>query len=103
MKVTIKRTIELTASERNGNLYVHMHVYAEKDIVPRWSRTFQLYRITAERIMNIFYEFYLYMPMILCSRDKLEDCKHQMSKWLRNYKGKHCINGIANWKYKLEF
>lgn len=99
----MKRTIELTASEINNNLYVHMYVYAEKDIVPRWSRTFQLYKITAERIMNIFYEYYLYVPMLLCSRNKLEDCKQWMNKWLRNYKRKHCINGIANWKYELEF
>ena len=35
MKTTMKRTIELTASEINGNLYVHMHVYAEKELVPR--------------------------------------------------------------------
>lgn len=102
MKATIKRTIELTASERSGNLYVHMHVYAEKDIVPRWSRTFQLYRITAERIMNIYYEYYLYLPLLLCSRGMLEDCKQQMSKWLINYKRRHNINGVANWKYELE-
>lgn len=99
----MKRTIKLTASERSNNLYVHMHVYAEKAIVPVWSITFQLYRVTAERIMNIFYEHYLYTPMLLCSRDKLEDCKQWMSKWLTNYKRRHSIEGIANWKYELEF
>lgn len=99
----MKHVIELTASEINGRLYVHMHVYAEKDIVPRWSRTFQLYKITAEHIMNIYYEFYLYVPLLLCSRDKLEDCKRWMSKWLRDYKKRHDINGIANWRYELEY
>lgn len=99
----MKRTIELTGSEINDKLYVHMYVYAEKNITPTWSRTFQLYKITAERIMNILYEYYLYVPLLLCSRDKLEDCKQWMSKWLANYKRRHSIEGIANWKYELEF
>lgn len=99
----MKRTIELAASEINGNLYVHMYIYAGKDIVPRLSRIFQLYKITAERIMNIYYEYYLYVPLLLCSRDKLEDCKQWMNKWLRNYKKRHNINGITNWKYELEY
>lgn len=99
----MKSTIELKASEINGRLYVHMNVYAEKDLVPRWSRTFQLYKITAERIMSIYYEHHLYLPLLLCSQSKLESCKQWMSKWLMNYKKIHDIGGIANWKYELEY
>ena len=100
-RIIMKHVIELTASEINGSLYVHMRVYVEN--VPRWSRTFQLYKITAERIMNIYYEYYLYVPLLLCSQDQLDDCKQLMSKWLRNYKKRHDINGIANWRYELEY
>ena len=100
---TLKNTIELKASEINGYLYVHMNVYAEKDLVPRWSRTFKLYEVTAERIMNIYYEYYLYIPLLLCSQSKLEDCKQWMSKWLGKYRKRGDISGITNWKYELEF
>lgn len=98
----MKNTIELKASEINGRLYVHMNVYAEKGIVPMWSRTFKLYEVTAERIMNTYYEYYLYIPLLLCSQSRLEDCKRWMSKWLDNYKRRRDIGGSANWKYELE-
>lgn len=99
----MKNTIELKASEMDNRLYVHMNVYAEKELVPRWSRTFPLYKITAERIMNIYYEYYLYAPLLLCSQSKLEDCKRWMSRWLTNYKKRRGIEGSANWRYELEF
>ena len=99
----MKRTIELTASKINGSLYVHMHIYAEKELVPRWSRIFPLYRINTERIMNIYYEYYLYVPLLLCPQSKLAVCKRLMKTWLVNYKRRHDIKGIANWKYELEY
>lgn len=99
----MKNTIELKASEINGRLYVHMNVYAEKELVPRWSRTFPLYGTTAERIMSTYYDYYLYMPLLLCSQSKLADCKRWMSRWLTNYKKRGDIEGSTNWKYELEY
>lgn len=99
----MKSIIELKASEINSQLYVHMNVYAVGDIVPRWSRTFKLYEVTAERIMSTYYEYYLYIPLLLCSQSKLEDCKQWMGRWLGRYRKRGDISGIANWRYELEY
>lgn len=99
----MKHVIELKALEMRSKLYVRMNVYKDDDLVPRWSTFFPLYRATTEYIMNIYYEYYLYVPLLACSQSILDDCKRQMSRWLANYKRRHSIEGIANWKYELEF
>lgn len=98
----MKHTIELKTLEMDKRLYVCMNVYAEKDLVPRWSRIFPLYRATAEYIMNIYYEYYLYVPLLVCSQSALDDCKRQMSRWLEHYKKRHSIKGSTYWQYELE-
>lgn len=99
----MKHTVELKALEMNRRLYVCMNVYTEKDLVPRWSRTIPLYKVTTEYIMNIYYEFYMYLPLLICAQSKLDDCKKQMSRWIARYKKNYDIKGIFTWSYELEY
>lgn len=89
--MSLKNVIELMALDINDCLFIRMNVYSDQELVPRWSRMLPLYKTTAERIMNIFYDYYLYMPLILCPQSKLDDCKKWMSKWIARYKHRHSI------------
>lgn len=99
----MKKIIELVALDINNRLFVRMNVYSDQELVPKWTRLLPLYTATTEYIMNIFYDYYLYMPLLLCPKSKLDDCKKWMSRWIARYKHKHSIEGITTWKYELNY
>lgn len=99
----MRTIIELKPIEINGVLQIAMNVYRYSYIVPRWSRRFLLYKASTEKIVGAFYDYYLYAPLLLCSKSKITDFKRWMSKWIAEYKNKRSIEGIGVFKYELDF